>query len=172
MHFDELAKCLRQSRLSLPRPSVFHPPAGSVHILNYACSSRISNSIPFAQVMVVEAACGKGCCQLPSAVVSVLAASVHSIVALSPLLVVQPFHPAGEADIVGRHRPRAVISVVLRTCPGLVQDLSRTCSTTCWPFCWQFVIEHAQGRKKEFQIHFYSLGRSRLVIANSIGISH
>ena len=23
------------------------------------------------------------------------------------------------------------------TCPGLVQDLSRTCSRTCCPFCWK-----------------------------------
>ena len=36
-------------------------------------------------------------------------------------------HLDAPANIVGRQRPRAVISVVLRTCPGLVQDLSRTC---------------------------------------------
>ena len=32
-------------------------------------------------------------------------------------------HLDAPADIVGRHRPRAVISVVLRTCPGLVPRL-------------------------------------------------
>ena len=58
-----------------------------------------------------------------------------------------------------------------RTCPGLVQDLSRTCSRTCCPFCWKNKGKQSETRRgsleglKESESFLCALERVVLQIA-------